>query len=93
MRFRPSYIYKDPDAVRRIRFDCTPYLGDDDDINTATVTADPGLTVDSSTHANGVVSAWLSGGTHRTDYTVRCRLATIGGVTDDGTVTVRVRTQ
>ena len=73
-------------------------------ISTKAVTADTGLTVDSSSLAsvtvaginysiNTVVTVWLSGGTNNTDYEVLCRITTSDNRTLDKTMTVPVRSQ
>ena len=73
-------------------------------ISTKAVTADTGLTVDSSSLAsvtvagvnysiNTVVTVWLSGGTNNTDYEVLCRITTSDSRTLDKTMTVPVRSQ
>lgn len=73
-------------------------------ISTKTVTADTGLTVDTSSLAavtirgvsyaiNTVVTVWLSGGTDGTDYNVLCRITTSDSRTLDKTMIVPVRAQ
>lgn len=84
--------------------------GDDGELQGATistisaVTADSGLTVDSSNKSavtvrgvsyaiNTVVTAWFSGGTDGTDYNVLCRIVTSDSRTLDMTMVVPVRVQ
>ncbi len=87
-----SYI-KDPDAVLDYQWDWTAWLPDDDTIASATVTADTGLTVDSSTDTATTVTAWLSGGTAGQSYGVTCHVVTADGREDDRTITILVRQQ
>lgn len=68
------------------------------------VTADSGLTVDSSNKnavtirgvsygANTVVTAWLSGGSDGVDYNLLCRIVTSDSRTLDKTMIIPVRAQ
>jgi hypothetical protein len=87
-----SYI-KDPNAVLDYQWDWSAWLPDDDTIASATVTAESGLTVDSSSNADATVTAWLSGGTVGSDYNVTCRIVTADGRTDDRTIRIIVQDQ
>lgn len=84
---------KDPDAVLDWKFDWASWLADGETIVSHTVAADDGITVDSSnvTDDDTSVTAWLSGGTDGTRYSVTCRVVTSAGRTDDRTITVYVR--
>lgn len=106
---------KDPNSVEPYFFvwcdlkNGTNTNGDDGElqgatISTETVSADTGLTVDSSSLAavtikgtsyaiNTVVTVWLSGGTDGTDYNVLCRITTSDSRTLDKTMVVPVRSQ
>lgn len=75
---------KDPDAVLDYVWDWSSWLAGDT-ITSHTVTAADGITVDSSTVADGAVTVWLSGGVARTTYEVACRINTAGGRTDERT--------
>lgn len=108
---------KDPDSVIDYVWDWrarsnttdpqgTDWLAPGETISSHTVTADSGLTVDSSattsisTHDgkgntisltdNTAVRAFLSGGTAGLTYTVRCRIVTSAGRTEDRSISVRV---
>ena len=94
---------KDPHAILDYKWDFKPlthavtgatsdYLASAETILTATVTADTGLTVNSSaiTDTGTSVSAWLSGGTAGTDYTVVCHFTTSASRTDDRSIVVQV---
>lgn len=87
-----SYI-KDPNAVLDYQWDWSAWLPDDDAIASATVTAEAGLTVNSSSSVNATVTAWLSGGTAGSDYNVTCRIVTADGRTDDRTIKIIVQDQ
>ena len=75
---------KDPSAVLDYVWDWSAWLAGDT-ITSHTVTAADGITVDSSTVADGAVTVWLSGGTARQTYEVTCQIVTAGGRTDDRT--------
>lgn len=85
-------LQKDPDAVLDYKFDWSAWLGTDT-IASRQVTVDSGLTKDSDaiTDTSKSVTVWLSGGAPVTSYSVRCRIVTAGGRTDDRTVTIKVR--
>lgn len=80
---------KDPDAVLDYEWDWAAWLGADT-IASHTVTAEAGLTVDSSEATTTAVTAWLSGGSVGMSYAVTCHVVTAAGREDDRTVTVTV---
>ena len=84
---------KDPDAVLDWKFDWSRWLAAGETITSHTVTPTAGLTVDSSlvTDDDTSVTAWLSGGTAGTRYTVTCHIVTSAGRADDRTIYVYVR--
>lgn len=95
------YFVKDPDAVLDYVFDWaastnssgdTDWLASGETISSHSISADTGLTVDSSalSDSNTSVTVWLSGGTAGTMYGVRCRVTTSASRTDDRTIQVRV---
>ena len=95
-----SSFVKDPDAVLDYKWDFaastngsgdSDWLASGETISSHTVTADTGLTVDSSsiTDTNTSVTAWLSGGTAGTDYGVTCQIVTSASRTDDRTITIK----
>lgn len=55
-----------------------------------TITADTGITVDSSTEDDGKVTVWLSGGTAGINYKVACKITTSAGRTDERTLWIKV---
>lgn len=98
---RNDYLLKDPAAVLDYKFDwaaSTNGTGDSDwlvageTISAHTVTADTGLTVDSSSTDDGATSvvAWLSGGTAGRTYDVVCQITTTDARTDERTMRIKV---
>ena len=55
-----------------------------------TITADTGITVDSSTELDGKIIVWLSGGTAGINYKVACLITTSAGRTDERTIWIKV---
>lgn len=83
---------KDPDAV----LDYTVDWGTDGWLGADTIaavdwTVPAGLTLDSATNTTTTATAWLSGGTVDTDYTVTCHITTAGGREDDRSLLIQVR--
>lgn len=56
-----------------------------------TVTVDAGLTLDSSVLTDGVVKAWLRGGTDGTSYKVTVTVVTAVGRTKEDEIVVKVK--
>jgi len=81
---------KDPSAVLDYVFDWTEWLATVETITDHTITADTGITVDSSTEDAGVVTVWLSGGTAGENYKVACLITTSAGRTDERTIWIKV---
>lgn len=92
---------KDPDATLDYLINFGQWLPDGDSVTDKTVTADAGLTVDSSTIVagtakdgttvqSGAVQVWVSGGTLGAEYDVTCHITTDGGRINDETFTVRI---
>jgi hypothetical protein len=81
---------KDPNARLEWLFDWTDWLEDGETIATSTVTADDGLTVDSTSHGDSSVVAWLTGGTTGTAYRVTNHITTSDARADDRSISVRV---
>ena len=82
---------KDPSAVLDYVFDWTEWLATGETITDHTITADTGITVDSSTEDDGKVTVWLSGGTVGTTYRVECLIVTTAGRTDERSLWITVR--
>ena len=89
---------KDPSAVLDYMFDWTEWLATGETIavdsetgeKLITITADTGITVDSSTEDAGKVIVWLSGGTAGINYKVACLITTSAGRTDERTIWIKV---
>ena len=81
---------KDPSAVLDYAFDWTGWLAAGETITDHTITADTGITVNSSTESDGKVTVWLSGGTAGINYKVACLVETSAGRTDERTLWIRV---
>ena len=81
---------KDPSAVLDYVFDWTEWLATGETIADHTITADTGITVDSSTEDDGKVTVWLSGGTAGINYKVACLITTSAGRTDERTIWIKV---
>ena len=81
---------KDPSAVLDYVFDWTEWLATGETITDHTITADTGITVDSSTESDGKVIVWLLGGTAGINYKVACLITTSAGRTDERTIWIKV---
>ena len=81
---------KDPSAVLDYVFDWTGWLATGETITDYTITADTGITVDSSAESDGKVTVWLSGGTAGINYKVACLITTAAGRTDERTIWIKV---
>ena len=81
---------KDPSAVLDYVFDWTGWLATGETITDHTITADPGIVVDSSTENAGIVIVWLSGGEAGKWYKVACKITTSAGRIDERTLHIRV---
>lgn len=81
---------KDPSAVLDWMFDWTDWLASGETIISHTITADTGITVESSTEDAGKVTVWLSGGTAGINYKVACKITTSAGRTDERTIWIKV---
>lgn len=83
---------KDPQAVLDYIFDWSAWLAGDT-ILTQTLTADDGITIDSSVVGgeNTTVTTWVRGGTAGKSYRVTSRVTTVGGRTDERSIVILVR--
>ena len=93
-------IIKDPEAILDYPFDWKPatngrggkdWLADGETIVSHTITVPTGLTLDSSSESDGIVVAWLSGGTADMTYRVECKITTNMGRTDERSIWITVR--
>lgn len=81
---------KDPDAVLDYIFDWSEWLATSETISTSVMTVSPGLTLDSDNHVSTQATAWVSGGTPGTPYTLANKITTNQGRTDERSITIRV---
>lgn len=81
---------KDPDAVLDYAMDWSSWLADGETITGHTVTVD-GVTLDSNSRSDAVITAWLSGGTALTAATLAVRITTTAGRTDERSVRIAIR--
>jgi hypothetical protein len=81
---------KDPNAVLDWAFDWSRWLSTDEEVSSAEVEVDEGLTKDSQSNTTDTVTVWLSGGTLGVTYEVTCRITTNQGRTDERTIGIRV---
>jgi len=91
---------KDPESVLDYAFDwramthgtaTSDWLETDETITSYTITADTGITADSSTESDGKVTVWLSGGTAGKWYKIACLITTSAGRTDERTIYIQVQ--
>lgn len=87
----PNYFIKDPDSTLDYTVDWTQWMSSGDTIASVTWTVPSGITQVTSTNTSTKAIVWLSGGTVGQSYQVRCRIVTVGGRTDDRTITIIVR--
>jgi hypothetical protein len=80
---------KDPDAVLDWIFDWNDWLGETENISSATFIVDPGITVTTNSYTQKTATVWLQGGTEGQVYRVTCRVTTSEGRTDDRSFTLR----
>ena len=94
-----QYFYKDPDDVLDYFFDWagktngnwnSDWLASGEEITSKTVTAEAGITEDSSAinAAKNGVTVWLSGGTAGQSYEVSCKAVTNQGRTVEKTMRI-----
>lgn len=85
-------IIRDPDARLDYAVDFgAEWLQDGETITSYEVEVDPGLTLESSSEADGRVTAWISGGEAGRTYLARFRITTNRGRTDDRTLRLVTR--
>ena len=82
--------YKDPNATLDYGFDWTDWLNGDT-INSSSWIIPSGLTEGSNGHNSEVTWVWLSGGTAGQVYNLVNRIVTVGGRTEDQTITLIVK--
>jgi hypothetical protein len=84
-------IYKDPDARLDYAYDWTAWLEEDETIESYTFDVAQGdVEVDADAELDGVVTAWLIGGTVG-KAKVTCHIVTSVGREDDRTMSITVK--
>jgi len=83
---------KDPDSVLDYPVNFSDWLGVDT-IDSHTVTAESGLTKDSSSNDSTTVTAWVSGGTVGNTYDLTYHIVTTAGREIDRTIKIKVRSR
>lgn len=85
----PSIFDKDPDAVLDYYVNWAPWLNGDT-IVTSTWTVPSGITKDSDSHTDSLVTIWLSGGTAGAEYTLVNHIVTasVPPKKEDRTITI-----
>lgn len=89
-----SWPDKDPADVLDYSIDWSAQLAlptEPDTIESVTWTVPSGLTKESQSHAEGIATAWLSGGVSGREYLVACRIVTAGGRTLERSARLLVR--
>lgn len=84
---------KDPAAVLDYSWDWSQWLQPSETISTSTMTASPGLTINSNSHTTTSTTVWVQGGTAGQPYTVTNEITTSAGRTDNRTISIRVQTR
>lgn len=82
---------KDPEATLRHGVTWANWLDDGETIDTQSVVASTGLTVNQVSEADGVVSYTVSGGDAGKNYIVTCQISTTAGRIDQRSILYRVR--
>jgi hypothetical protein len=82
---------KDPAEVLDWVFDWSAWLSENENIASHTVTAEDGITLASHTEDDGVITAWLSGGTAGERYALACHVVTTAGREGERTINITVR--
>jgi hypothetical protein len=84
-------ITHDPDANLDYRWDWSAWLEPGETITSHTITVngpDAALVLGAHSHDASSVTAWLSGGTEREAYGIRCHIVTSAARADDRTLTL-----
>lgn len=85
-----AYIEKDPYAVLDYSLDWTNWMPSGDTITSISVTADAGITIDSSTNTDYIATAYISGGTAGTIYNIEFKIVTTNGLQDSRNFRIKV---
>ena len=85
-----AYIEKDPYAVLDYSLDWTNWMPSGDTITSISVTADAGITIDSTTNTDFIATAYISGGTAGTIYNIEFKIVTANGLQDSRNFRIKV---
>jgi hypothetical protein len=85
-----AYIEKDPYAVLDYSLDWTNWMPSGDTITSISVTADSGITIDSTTNTDFIATAYISGGTAGTIYNIEFKIVTTNGLQDSRNFRIKV---
>lgn len=80
---------KDVDSILDYGVNWDEWVEEGEAITSHTITAEAGITVDSSTESSGIVTIWLSGGTSGTTYNVACKIITDKGRTEERSILIK----
>lgn len=84
------FIEKDPYAVLDYSLDWTNWMPSGDTISAISITADAGITIDSSTNTDYIATAYISGGTAGTTYNIEYNITTTNGLKDSRNFRIKV---
>ena len=85
-----AYIEKDPYAALDYSLDFTNWMPSGDTITSISVTADAGITIDSTTNTDYIATANISGGTAGNIYNIEFRIVTTNGLQDSRNFRIKV---
>lgn len=85
-----AYIEKDPYAVLDYSLDFQNWMPAGDTITSISVTADTGITIDSTTNTDYIATAYISGGTAGTIYNIEFKIVTTNGLQDSRNFRIKV---
>ncbi len=84
---------KQPNDVLDYDIDFSDWLVSGDEVESVTVTAETGITVDSTNITSEIVKIWLSGGTDGSSYKVTALAVTEGGRTKEKEFIIKIKEQ
>ena len=82
---------KQPNDVIDYDFDYGDWLVSGDDLQSAAITIDAGITLDSYSVSADNVKVWISGGTDGETYLATCLATTEGGREKEAELKIRIR--
>lgn len=85
-----AYIEKDPYAILDYSLDFQNWMPSGDTITSITVSADAGITIDSTTNTDYIATANISGGTAGNIYNIEFKIVTTNGLRDSRNFRIKV---